>query len=104
MSIRFSRIIILTCLFREYQQANRLIANSTNKDSSQNKINHSIRKILGYDPSEENNFTTESDCNSISDNKERESLTRIQNNNIFNENSRIISITSHDITESDRDS
>ncbi|KCZ80677.1 hypothetical protein H312_01933, partial [Anncaliia algerae PRA339] len=36
--------------------------------------------------------------------KERESLTRIQNNNIFNENSRITSITSHDITESDRDS
>ncbi|KCZ74507.1 hypothetical protein H311_04527, partial [Anncaliia algerae PRA109] len=104
MSIRFSRIIILTCLFREYQQSNRLIANPTNKDSSQNEIKHSIRSILGYDPSEANNFTTESDCDSISDKKERKFLNRIQNNNIFNENSRITSISSHDITDFDQSS
>ncbi|KCZ82417.1 hypothetical protein H312_00075 [Anncaliia algerae PRA339] len=102
MSIRYSRIVILIYLFREYQQANRFIVNPAHKDSTQNEIKHSIRSILGYDPSETNNCTTESGCNSISNNKERESQNKIQKDNISNEDNGIISYSSRNITDSYR--
>ncbi|KCZ75650.1 hypothetical protein H311_03368, partial [Anncaliia algerae PRA109] len=102
MSIRYTRIVILIYLFREYQQANRFIVNPAHKDSTQNEIKHSIRSILGYDPSETNNYTTESGCNSILTHKERESPNIIQKNNISNEDNGIISYSSGDITDFDR--